>query len=955
MSELAKTFTPAGDPKKDLAALPAEIQRLAFALAPGQTIAFPSDARLALKSEATLLVQFQPNWLPWSDPQSTLPPPVLVQCGTEDDPGAVFRVSVTRELDAVLLSSSEVTTPVRFEGDFKRGGRLAICMAPFSATVLGRPTVHRFSLGKAAADTPVGLTLGSDPAQAPFAGLVAGVMLLDRDLSDRVSEAEHSAALKHWSKANIDSFYAALGLETEATFARAIIGVARADLGPNRVPGFDFIPRELLWPDFAPGSRWVLESSDHPPIRVNIGSNADHGVYSSFNLFCFTRHQGKPCLWGDGNQWFALEYAADGTFRAVQHSMFDGTFLANPNRAATLKRSGDDRIELVPQGWSNTTEHVFATRTAPFGASFDGKGIDPADLWPARIMFVRVPADYDQTRGAQDRIDQDQPFKGAFSRRLPQIGMSSRGFDPSRLGALNPGASDGAQASEQYYVFQQPADNSKFYRIDLIATPYYLFSSKPDFRTENDGTIAYKNTAEALASESNSLGFNVGMGDTKLFQLGLENSSQSQTGAGAESVLAMQRSRTVKYVLTLDRRWIELTDNFVARVLAEADRVLAGEKDPPPFHQVFLDFGTHYANAITYGSQSGAVQMLDVTTLERMSRDGKSIKAGITIPVEGVNLGVDAGHEDTTGTNDESSVRKEARASIEVGSDEDPVPILLDLRPIAELMQPPYIMDERMLRAQLAVMVGWADYVSKRPTTRANWETPLLLQARLRLISTPTSSLYLRARAFLAGVAAGSDWKLAAPAAAHQADSAPIWASPTEAHLSLAAPLATIGPVVTLSIPRSGAIPAIGFTGVYTAFDRAKIVAEIESKKPGLASPWGGFAVPPPATDAEITAYEHELLSHGALAPAGTGWYGFDALGKPLAQTAPMPAGGFFTDQYGSVAFRKRLLLDGLKPGATFSQQQVVVEQDLVATFDVRLVDPLALVDESAAAAYKVA
>lgn len=574
-------------------------------------------------------------------------------------------------------------------------------------------------------------------------------------------------------------------------------------------------------------------------------------------------------------------------------------------------------------------------------------------------MLARVAANYDRTRDEAEPVAQDQPWKGAFSKRLPQIGQSARGFDAAKLSALNPGASDGAQVSEQYYVFRQPSDSTRFYRVDFIATPYYLFSSAPITRTSTDGTIAYKSSAEAMASESTSLGVDVGVGDTKLFSLGMTNSSSRQSSGSSESVLALHRSRDLKYVLTLDRRWIELNPNFVERALAEADRVIAGDNNPPPFHNLFENFGTHYANAITYGAQTGSVEVLDETTLGNMTQSGSSIKASLKVPIPEtpVAVGLEGGQEKETKAGGEAGVRKESRASIEVGSDADPVPIFLDLRPLWELLQPPYLGDERMRRTIDAARAGWQQYRDRNTRALPQWEAPLLFQARLKSIAAiGAETCFVRGRAFLAAIASGSDWSLVAPAdPARRAHATPVWANAASQPVGLVMPYVPAAtPVATLPIPRSGAVPAIGFTGSFTAMHQQAIAAEVESHHPWIGGGgFGGIPARAPASPAEIAAEEQKLAAGmPALDATGTDWIGFDALGKPLAQSATQWT-NFFADEFDCVVFREKLKLAGLPPGPTFSTQSIVVGNKFAISFDVRVVDPLGLLDDSAAAQYK--
>jgi hypothetical protein len=130
-------FTPTTDPQAQLKSLPGDLARQTFVLRPGAGIPLGIDPRCTLRHEGTLIFAFRPTFDPWTVANSAATA-CLLQCGSEDTPGAVFRVGVTRELDALVLSSSATNTPVRIAGDFSTGAQIVLCFGPYSATVLAK-------------------------------------------------------------------------------------------------------------------------------------------------------------------------------------------------------------------------------------------------------------------------------------------------------------------------------------------------------------------------------------------------------------------------------------------------------------------------------------------------------------------------------------------------------------------------------------------------------------------------------------------------------------------------------------------------------------------------------------------------------------------------------------------------------------------------------------------------
>lgn len=958
MATLASKFTPIPNPYLQSGVAPSFANMIE--LAAGKSVTFGPDDRFALPSEGTLIIEFSPFWLAWTDPGTPVSHPCIVQIGTDDDPGAVVRIAVTRELDAILISSKATPDPVRYAGDCAGLRRLFIFFSPLGVVArmwgkLGMGSLdgksHRFSLGTVDAGEKVSVRMGEDagPTAAPFGGFVGRMMLFDRNLDADFQAKFNPDLVEQWCASKIDSFHKALTNPSQQKLARSLFAVFYPPEART-----DFVPREILAPDPAGGSRWVVESGDHPSKRVVLDANpkATHGIHSSFNVFTFVRDGDTPCLWGDSGQRFTLDYAGKGVFQAAGSA---------PGKAlkATIAYTDADRIEIRPDGWANATEKLFATRTFPAGSHLDRA--QPADLWPTKPALVRVPTDYDLTRNQSAPVKQDMGFKAAFSLRLKQIGTFSHGWDVTELGLMNPGASGGAQFDEQYYLFKQPDDNSPYYRLDQIATPYYCFSATPDFSIDNNGTTLYRTSSEASAAESNSLGFDIGIAGQKLLSLGTNNSMEQSLSKATECMLGVHRSRTVKYVLSLDRRWATLTKNFTDAVLREADAAIAGQSDPEPYHKLFVDFGTHYANAITYGSQSGEITIVDEQIIKSSLKTGKGIKGSIELPVDDATIGVNAGHDDTKGSGNEAQVKTENRSSIRVGSDADPLPILLDLRPVLDLLQPPYINDERVRRTAAQARAAWQRY-TKGGTSAPTWESPVFVQARMILMRNLTNeNLYVVGRAFAVGTKSGSDWDIVIPRTAAERQSGTLlWGSTAGAKFELPPLFAAgiAGAVVTLALPRSGVDFAIGWTGVTTVTHDAAIAAIIsDAKTAALGSQIHARGFIPKrehATPADIQARIDQLLAGApALAANGVDWIGFDANGAALAQNAAIQTKTVNGTECNRAVFREKLKFATLANSATFTN--ATLKTDMVEiTFQVRKFDPMDLLDDTAAAQFKL-
>ena len=983
-------FSATGDPRAKRAGTSTERQQQLFALAAGETVGFGPDPRLAPGTQATLIFAFEPAFAPWTAAESLDDPPCLLQLGPALVPGGCLSVAVTRELDALLISSSE-TKSTAIAADLREGARIVVSVSAGAAHVrlFGGKTALAdvrvpFRLGDSKG-APVRLQLGSDSVQggaAPFAGCIGMLMLFDRDIDALVDGA---GLIHDWMHPRLESFFAGVGLEDHRDVAAALVGTA---LGRDDRMVFDFPPRALFWPDRGRLARWVIEDGAVQPQQVELPNvpREQHGIYSSACLYCITRIDGEPWLLGDQGQRFRLTYLGEGRCRAETadaHPLSDGT---QAPLVATVEIVGTDRLRLNADGrWTNRTLHLFPLLVAPENTTLcdrNGHPVPDALQWPAEsIVLERVPDFYDLTVGAKEPVKQAQAFKDAFSKRLPQLGMSSRGWDLTRMDApLNLARCSGAQRDDEFCVFQQPRDN--FYRIEVdVAVPYYCYSAPVNQTDGGSSTRMYRSASEFANNESTSYGANLGIGDKKLANFSFSQSKGYQQNANAEHTIAIHQSKTLRDVIMLDKRWLQLTDKFVTEVLEAADGVLGGQLDPSPFDRIFWAFGTHYPNAITYGERSYSLSVMDESALADVAESGTDIEAALTVPLpEGASVGADAGRKTETRQGRQSTFREQTEWDLKVGSHDDPNPILLDLRPILDLLQPPYLVDERLQRVLPHVAMAWRRYLEKAAGESS--DGLILVQARLVSIRnlSKTQPCFVLGRAFLAGVTTADDWQIALPVTAEERGAAAIriWASASDPDVTGTSSdpqgglvriepdaihqpdLAQWGRSAHIGIPRNrpDVVAAIGFTGQIFVMHDAQIRRELETERevssddnfaawaPGAAP--ATFKVKVEASPAAVADYEKNLAARPGFEFFGVDWIRWNSLNQPVPQADLGHYKFFTTDEYEGTVLREKVKLTDLSPGASF-QTRTIRAGGVEVQFQVRKIDPMDLFRNAAA------
>jgi hypothetical protein len=165
-------------------------------------------------------------------------------------------------------------------------------------------------------------------------------------------------------------------------------------------------------------------------------------------------------------------------------------------------------------------------------------------------------------------------------------------------------------------------------------------------------------------------------------------SSMTHSSSVAEAV---GYSRTKKYALVVDHPYIALSDNFIDAV-EDARRDLK-------YQALINKFGTHYPYAVTYGAAAKMTQSFSEKSYAKRVREEQSFKAEAGASVFGVGGSAHFSNMQGRETGESGSMGSEGATFVSVGGNgswdqngytagETPAPILLNLRPIYELLNP---------------------------------------------------------------------------------------------------------------------------------------------------------------------------------------------------------------------------------------------------------------------------
>ena len=348
-----------------------------------------------------------------------------------------------------------------------------------------------------------------------------------------------------------------------------------------------------------------------------------------------------------------------------------------------LKRGGQPKRYAATQrfAWGNQIELDVSASTGR------------VRLRLGRMTFYR-PA----TNTTREEMESRDPALTDFT--LPQmlgyLAASRRGYDLALQDPLY------LNENPKLEIFAEPGQE-KIYLAERRIVPANLHYIPESVQ----GTVFRKSLISSeqhiQETEAHSFGANlsVNMGETasgiQRFKAsaGFNNAKESSRSMtrGEMKARAIGYSRQKKYALVLDHVYTELSDAFIEAV-EDAHR-------NHRYQALIQRFGTHYPYAVTYGATARMTMDMDETSYANRLSKSESFSANAGLTVFGVGGEVNMSEQAGETTAQEGRMVNEQVRFIAVGGNgswdnngysagEDQYPILLDLRPISELLNPMY-------------------------------------------------------------------------------------------------------------------------------------------------------------------------------------------------------------------------------------------------------------------------
>jgi MAC/Perforin domain len=377
--------------------------------------------------------------------------------------------------------------------------------------------------------------------------------------------------------------------------------------------------------------------------------------------------------------------------------------------------------------------------------SIEGKKDEQGKTKPLPDQFLPVPG-YEVKCIRPDILHADsglqEKFGDIFAHNLNNFEMSLLGWNEIRMKDPFDSSSTGAENR----IFMLPPSDSKCYvKSRNYVVPYgwkfvpkaysegsmhsALVANGSDLRNSATKTQSIKASAKggcALVSGRVSFNYNSELGHTeeKMYD---------------KEVMHSEHTYFVSvHTLVLDKSNVRLsTEHAAGRLTGFLPDIREYDKGRKRGVEIFSRYGTHYADAICYGARGRARQTYTKETMSKLLQDCKKIgwgvEAKLSVKIQGYSGGIGGGYSKADADDDSSKISKTQNSEdseysciggsactvsghVE-GVDQHCVPVLLDLRPITELLAPPFFDDYEMtVNARRRLEADLKNYlVGKKP------------------------------------------------------------------------------------------------------------------------------------------------------------------------------------------------------------------------------------------------
>lgn len=307
------------------------------------------------------------------------------------------------------------------------------------------------------------------------------------------------------------------------------------------------------------------------------------------------------------------------------------------------------------------------------------------------------------------------PWGATFTmdQRPRLLDFNFRGYNIAKIDPQNYQKGTGAYKN----VFQLPTDVSRDYQYTSNGKilPYGIIY-------RNDREAMQRGRSHTISTEhQHQQAWSINLG----LNIGVPGMSFGASGSHSESVQTMQQTQKMnalsiafeaKHALVIDKTHMTLDPDFSKAIFRLRDMYLSKGAEVFRFDQKFRrdplstlvhTYGSHYPYAVTYGGMAYQETALDAKTRQTIRTSSTTYEASASGSLEGATMGGNIGGGTSMSDEVKKAMENSRTHTRTIGGDfsmggegggwslpdHSEVPVLLDLRPIYELLSPIYFED----------------------------------------------------------------------------------------------------------------------------------------------------------------------------------------------------------------------------------------------------------------------
>lgn len=425
------------------------------------------------------------------------------------------------------------------------------------------------------------------------------------------------------------------------------------------------LEEEIFGKGVTEDSIWKDRNQSETPVRISDDNGAPGGSFVSKEVYRVVREGKGYRIFNAGLGLHSVYPKSDAIYN------FSNAEKNDPEGKLIYKAKNGDKIEIKPDSVLAATKPVYITLP-------NGIQIEPIE----RLSST------DETNKTK------QGFGGTFN--MPEgIAYDQWLFRGHNIFYLNPKylLSSEGEASVRKEIFVYPKDDEKNFRSsnDLRKfIPFGINALGENITKAHSENHVVSTDVEYQTSWKSSVGGSIGIEGIASFSASKEFRGGEHKGWTSSNGTAVEKQTTYSFALVIDPWQLRFSQDFISR-LDELFDYFDHENLNSVIDRFIDSFGTHYAYAATFGAISVSETNFSKKGMIEQIESGRTFSLSAKGSMEGVSAGLEASSSFDTSFKNSLTKEDAVTESYTIGGIDKPNPIMVDLRPLSDLLNSVFI------------------------------------------------------------------------------------------------------------------------------------------------------------------------------------------------------------------------------------------------------------------------